>query len=88
MFVDSFEDMFEGLGLFKRPLTTYNDEVLNSYINMSLLMLFSTKLYYRMPSMVPSTQFSSFLILDLFYTMMMSTPWHVWWIGHSIWVYT
>ena len=41
MFVNNFEDMLEGLRLFKRPLTTYNNEVLNNLINMSLHMLFS-----------------------------------------------
>ena len=25
MFVDNLEDMFEGLGLFKHPTTTYNN---------------------------------------------------------------
>jgi hypothetical protein len=33
-----FEDMFEGLGLFKHPPTTYNNEVLNSLLNISLHM--------------------------------------------------
>ena len=32
MFVDNFEDMFEGFGLFKCPLATYNNEVLNKYV--------------------------------------------------------
>ena len=41
MFVDNFEDIFEGLGRFKCPLTTYNDEVLNNFITMSLHILFS-----------------------------------------------
>ena len=41
MFVDNFKDMFEDLGLFKCPLTTYNDEVLNSFISMSLHELIS-----------------------------------------------
>ena len=86
MFVDNFEDVFDGSGLLKRPLTTYNDEVLNSFINMSLPMLFSTKLYYGMPNMVPSTHFSSFLILHLYYTMMVSTLWRMWWVGRFIWV--
>jgi hypothetical protein len=36
MFVDDFEDMFEGLGLFKCSLRTYNDEVLTSFKNTSL----------------------------------------------------
>ena len=55
MFVDTFEDIFKGLGLFKNPLMTNNDEVLNNFINMSLHMFFSSKLYYMMQSMVPST---------------------------------
>ena len=31
MFVDNFENTFEGLGLLKRPLA-YNNEVLNNFI--------------------------------------------------------
>jgi hypothetical protein len=78
MFVDNFEDVFDGLGLFKHTLTTYNDEVLKSFINMSSPKLVSTKLYYGMPSMVPCTHFSCFLILHLYYTMMVSTLWRMW----------
>jgi hypothetical protein len=37
MLVDNFEDMFEYLGLFKHPLTTCNDEVLTSLLNMSFV---------------------------------------------------
>ena len=40
MFLDNFENMFEGLGLFKRPLTTYNNDILNSLINMSFICSF------------------------------------------------
>ena len=49
--------MFESLGLFKCPLTSYNDEVLNNFINMSLHIFFSLKLYYMMQSMVLSIDF-------------------------------
>lgn len=52
MFVNKFEDMFEGFELFKRPLATYNNEFLNKYV---LHMLFSLKLHYMMQNMVPST---------------------------------
>jgi hypothetical protein len=54
MFVKKFEDMFEGSGLFKCPLTTYNNEVLNNLTNMSIHMLFSLKLYYILRDMVLS----------------------------------
>ena len=52
------EDMFRGLGLFKRPLTTYNDEVLISFINMSSHIFFSLKLYSLMQCTVPSNHLS------------------------------
>jgi hypothetical protein len=55
MFVENIENMFEGLGLFKYPPTTYNDEVLNGFINMSLHMFFSLELFHMMHNMVPST---------------------------------
>ena len=50
--------MFDGLGLFKHPLTTYNNEVLNVFLNMSLHVLFSWKVYYMMQIVVPSTHLS------------------------------
>ena len=48
MFADDFKDTFEGLGLFKRPLTTYTNVVLNNFINMSLHMFLSLQLYRMM----------------------------------------
>ena len=39
MFVEKYEDMFEGLGLFKCPLTTYNNEFPNSFINLYVLFI-------------------------------------------------
>ena len=54
VFVENFEDIFEGLGQIKRPLRTYNNEVLDTFINISLHVFFSLSLYYVMPSTVPS----------------------------------
>ena len=83
MFVNNFEEIFEGLGFFKHLLTSYNDEILNSFINMSLYMFFSLKLHYMMQSMVPSTH----IFKAFFYLMMMSTLWRIWWIGSLVWAY-
>ena len=52
-------------------------------------MLFLLKLWYMMQRMVPNT----YLLrkdgfLHLFYIMMMSALWHMWWIGHLLWAHT
>lgn len=49
MFIHNFEDTFEGLRLFELPLTTYNDEVLSRFTDVSLHMFISFKLYYMFP---------------------------------------
>lgn len=46
MFVDNLRTCLKAYGFLKRPLTSYNDEVLNKFINMSLHMYISIKLYY------------------------------------------
>ena len=66
--------MFEGLGLFKRPLTTYNNEVPNNLINMSFHMFFSWKLYYMMQSMFPSTHhFLKYFSIPILYNVDVNT---------------
>lgn len=55
MFLDNFEDIFEGLGFFKYPLTTYNDEILNNLMCASIVKwtkkcssINNTKLLFRL----------------------------------------
>jgi hypothetical protein len=91
MFVDNFEDVFDGLGLFKHTLTTYNDEVLKSFINMSSPKLVSTKLYYGMPSMVPSTHFffnPTFVLYNDGVNTMAYVVGKVFHLGISIWFWS
>ena len=48
MFVDNLRICLKASGFFKCPLTSYNDEGLNNFINMSLHMFISISFYYML----------------------------------------